>query len=165
MQETQVWSLGQKDPLEEEMATYSSFLAWRIPWTEAPSGLQSMGSQRVRHSWAINTHTHHHHLCSVWWSLKALSCHWISCQAARHHRPDLQLETKRVPLVWGHLGDETWGVTQSPFSREINVPLGKAVLPSFDHQMAPDIQLCLPPWGRTSLPLSRLGFEIWWCCH
>ena len=39
---------GQKDPLEEEMATHSSILAWRIPWTEEPGGLQSMGSQRVR---------------------------------------------------------------------------------------------------------------------
>ena len=42
-----VWSLGQKDPLEEGMATHSSILAWRIPWTEEPGGLQSMGSQRV----------------------------------------------------------------------------------------------------------------------
>ena len=49
MQETQVPSLGQEDPLEERMATHSSFLAWRIPWTEEPSGLQSMRSQRVRH--------------------------------------------------------------------------------------------------------------------
>ena len=49
MQETQVPSLGQEDPLEERMATHSSFLAWRIPWTEEPSGLQSMWSQRVRH--------------------------------------------------------------------------------------------------------------------
>ena len=47
MQETQVKSLGQKDPLEEDMATYSSILAWRIPWTEEPGGLQSIGSQRV----------------------------------------------------------------------------------------------------------------------
>ena len=47
--ETQVQSLGWKDPLEEEMATHSSILAWRIPWTEEPGGLQSMGSQRVRH--------------------------------------------------------------------------------------------------------------------
>ena len=39
----------QEDPLEEEMATHSSFLAWRIAWTEKPGGLQSMGSQRVRH--------------------------------------------------------------------------------------------------------------------
>ena len=48
MQETQVRSLGQEDPLEEEMATHSSILAWEIPWTEESGGLQSMGSQRVR---------------------------------------------------------------------------------------------------------------------
>ena len=47
VQETQVQSLGQEDPLEEEMATHSSILVWRIPWTEEPGGLQSMGSQRV----------------------------------------------------------------------------------------------------------------------
>ena len=49
MQETQVQSLGPKDPLEEEMVTYFSILAWRIPWTEEPGGLQSMGLQRVGH--------------------------------------------------------------------------------------------------------------------
>ena len=48
-QESWVQSLGQKDSLEKEMATHSSMLAWRIPWTEEPGGLQSMGSQRVRH--------------------------------------------------------------------------------------------------------------------
>ena len=49
MQETQVQSLGQEDALEKEMATHSSILAWRIPWTEEPGGLQALGSQRVRH--------------------------------------------------------------------------------------------------------------------
>ena len=52
MQETQeMWvrSLGREDPLEEAMATYSSTLAWRIPWTEEPGWLQSIGSQRVSH--------------------------------------------------------------------------------------------------------------------
>ena len=49
MWETQVRSLGQEEPLEEEMATHSSILAWRIPWTEEPDGLQSTGSQRVRY--------------------------------------------------------------------------------------------------------------------
>ena len=49
MQKTQVQSLGQKDPLEKGMATHSSILAWRIPWTEEPGGLQSMGLQRVGH--------------------------------------------------------------------------------------------------------------------
>ena len=47
MRETQVQSLGQEDPLEEEMATHSRILAWRIPWTEEPGGLQSVGLQRV----------------------------------------------------------------------------------------------------------------------
>ena len=46
MQETQVQSLGWEDPLKKEMATHSSILAWRIPWTKEPDGLQSMGSQR-----------------------------------------------------------------------------------------------------------------------
>ena len=49
MQETQVQSLGQEDPLEKEMATHASVLAWKILWTEEPGVLQSMGSQRVRH--------------------------------------------------------------------------------------------------------------------
>ena len=49
MQETQVQSLGRDDPLEEEMATHSSILAWEIPWTEKPGGLQSTGMQRARH--------------------------------------------------------------------------------------------------------------------
>ena len=47
--ETWVWSLGWKDPLEDNMTTHSSILAWRIPWTEEPGGLQCMGLQRVRH--------------------------------------------------------------------------------------------------------------------
>ena len=50
MQETRVQSLGQEDPLEKEMVTHSSILAWRIPWTEEPGGLQSTGSQRVGHN-------------------------------------------------------------------------------------------------------------------
>ena len=49
MQQTGVQSLSQEDPLEKGMETHSSLLAWRIPWTEKPDGLQAMGSQRVRH--------------------------------------------------------------------------------------------------------------------
>ena len=59
MRETQVRSLGREDPLEKEMATHSSILAWRIPWTEEPGGLQSTGLQRVRHDWATSLF----HLC------------------------------------------------------------------------------------------------------
>ena len=50
MQEAWARSLSREDPLEEEMATHSSILAWRSPWTEELGGLQSMGSQRVRHN-------------------------------------------------------------------------------------------------------------------
>ena len=56
MQETRIGSLGGEDPLEEELATHSSILAWEIPWTEELSGLQSMGSPRVGYDWAW-THT------------------------------------------------------------------------------------------------------------
>ena len=54
MQETWAPSLGREDPLEEEMATNTSILAWTVPWTKEPGGLQSMGSQRVGYDWAIN---------------------------------------------------------------------------------------------------------------
>ena len=59
MRETWVGCLGREDPLEKEMATHSSILAWKIPWMEDPGRLQSMGSQRVRRDWATShTHTH-----------------------------------------------------------------------------------------------------------
>ena len=54
MRETWVWSLGRENPLEKEMAIHSSAIAWKIPWTEEPDRLQSMGSQRVRHDWATS---------------------------------------------------------------------------------------------------------------
>ena len=53
--ETWVWSLGREDPLEKGMATHSSILAWKIPWTEEPGELQSMGLQRIGHDWVTNT--------------------------------------------------------------------------------------------------------------
>ena len=54
MQEARVQSLGWEDPLEKEMATHSSTLAWKIPWTEEPGRLQSVGSQRVEHDWVTS---------------------------------------------------------------------------------------------------------------
>ena len=60
MQEIQVQFLGWEDPLEKEMATHSSILAWEIPWTEEPGGLQPMGLQRVGHDGA---HTHNINHC------------------------------------------------------------------------------------------------------
>ena len=60
VQETWVRFLGQEDPLEEDMATHSSILAWRIPWTEEPGGLQSMRSQRVGND-RVTEYTHKSH--------------------------------------------------------------------------------------------------------
>ena len=57
MWETGVQSLGQEDPLEKGMAAHSSILAWRIPWTEEPGGLRSIGLQKVGHDWTTNTST------------------------------------------------------------------------------------------------------------
>ena len=65
MQDTQIQSLGQEDPLEKGIATHSSILAWRIPWTEEPGRIQSMGLQRVRHNWATNTVTEHIYFYSL----------------------------------------------------------------------------------------------------
>ena len=56
MQETWFQSLGWEDPLENEMATHSSILAWKIPWTEEPDGLESKGLQRVGHNSATEQH-------------------------------------------------------------------------------------------------------------
>ena len=66
MRETWVGSLGQEDPLKKEMATHSSILAWRIPRTEEPGGLQSIGSQRVGHDYMTNTHRHSYELFFLW---------------------------------------------------------------------------------------------------
>ena len=64
--EMQILSLGWEDPLEKGVATYCSILAWRIPWIEAPGGLQSIGLQRVGHDWSDWTHTQAHKTASRW---------------------------------------------------------------------------------------------------
>ena len=81
-QETQVWSLGWEDPLEEEMATHSGILAWKISWTEDPGGLQPTGSQRVRQDWAAHTHTHTHTHTHVIDILLAICHSQLLCQLA-----------------------------------------------------------------------------------
>ena len=73
MQETWIWSLGQGDPLEKEMAAHSSILAWRSPTDRGACGLQSMGSQRVGHDWATK------HSTWLWW----LGSKESTCQCRR----------------------------------------------------------------------------------
>ena len=99
MRETQVWSLGWEDPLEKEMATHSSTLAWKIPWTEEPGRLQSMGSQRVQHDWAT--------------SLSSKRAYAIP-RATTPRAPDLQQSTVDPYLLRRHsntvLSQSLWGL-------------------------------------------------------
>ena len=108
MQETWVQSLGRDDPLEKGMATHSSILAWRIPWTEGPSGLESRGSQRVGHDWVTNTHTHTHtHTPARGWSRKSLA------------EPEQCLQLRQMmEVTW----DETSGMTSPPIGQCLTVP-------------------------------------------
>ena len=78
MQETWIWSLGWEDPLEKGMATHSSILAWRIPRTEEPGGLQLMGSQRVSQDWVTNTFTSP--VCATLWPFLLLGSD-LSCSS------------------------------------------------------------------------------------
>ena len=77
MQETQVWSLGQEDPLEKVMATHSSVLAWRIPCTEETEGLQSLGLQTARPAWATNIFPFLYHFTFFKVKVKSFSCVWL----------------------------------------------------------------------------------------
>ena len=68
-----------EDPLEKRMATHSSILAWRIPWTEEPGGLQSIGSERVRHDWRDSAHTH----TATWKDLETYHTKWSESDRER----------------------------------------------------------------------------------
>ena len=71
-----IWSLGAEDPLEKEMETHSSTLAWKIPWTEEPGRLQSLGLQRVGHDW-VTMHNKMFSTCSTFLLLKIIKCQEI----------------------------------------------------------------------------------------
>ena len=105
-------SLGWKDPLEKGLATHSSILAWKTPWTVEPGKLQSVGSQRVRHDWAANTHTHTHtHTCATW-LCKIVDEGSVWGQAARHSKASKQtrLVEKKVCFISdaGNWGGRRW---------------------------------------------------------
>ena len=87
MQENQVRSLGREDPLEKGMATHSSILAWRIPWTEEPGGLQSMGLQGVGHYGATK------HACTLSWDLS------LEISVARVHSLNYHIPFKALAAL------------------------------------------------------------------
>ena len=96
MWETWVQSLGWEDPLEKEMATHSSTLAWRIPWREEPGRLQSLGSQRVGHDWAISL--------SLSLSSSSTSLASGKCLSGLKHSCESESEASQLcPTLWDPL--------------------------------------------------------------
>ena len=103
MQKTWVLPLCWEESLEKRMATHSSILAWRIPRTEEPGGLQSVGSHRVKHDWATNTHSHPKKLSYQCLLGSALGEQWgnLACLPS----------TGRHPMQTGALGAE-WSLSK-----------------------------------------------------
>ena len=102
MQETWVWFLGWEDPLEKGMATHSSVLAWRIPWTEEPGGLQSMGSQRVRHNWGTE-HTHSWNRSFIWAKLRSIAWKTTSLRKRGFQHSFIFCHHKEYPTSQGYI--------------------------------------------------------------
>ena len=83
MWETGVWSPGWEDPLEKEMATHSSTLAWKIPWTEERGRLRYMGLRRVGHNWATSLHFIYSYVCVCVYTYRVYRLLYILCSATR----------------------------------------------------------------------------------
>ena len=109
MWEIQVQSLGWEDPLEKEMATHSSILAWKIPWMEEPGGLQTMGLQRVGHNWATSL--------LLFTSLKPLSQFLVLGEPRQ--RPEKAMAPHSSTLAWKVTWTEEPGGLQSMGSRRV----------------------------------------------
>ena len=135
MRETHVQSLGWEDPLEKEIATHSCILDWRIPQTEEPGGLQSLGSQRVRHDWMTNTVTclreNPGQLVSCWWKAHTwdlIDLVWVGPGLLRDCCRDPRPTVCRTRPAEPHLGssaaplEEGLGRNQSHFWRWVVWP-------------------------------------------
>ena len=136
-----VWSLGQVGPLEKEMATHSSTLAWKIPWTEEPGRLHSMGSQRVKHNWSDLACTHSIILnISLNWKWKSESEVAQSCWLF----VTLWNVAYQAPLSMGFSRQEYWS----------GLPFPSPDLPN------PGIELWSPPSQADTLPSEPPGKPI-----
>ena len=104
VQETWIRFLGQEDPLEKGMATHSSIIAWRIPWTEKPGGLQSMGSQKVGHDWATNIINNHHMTWLNECSMSILQVRtqggWMTCDSCIGSRQPRDVSSLGLHSLW-----------------------------------------------------------------
>ena len=102
--DTWVPFLGGEDPLEKGMATHSSILAWRIPWTEKPGGLQSIGSQKVGHDWATNIINNHHMTWLNECSMSSLQVRtqggWMTCDSCIGSRQPRDVSSLGLHSRW-----------------------------------------------------------------
>ena len=139
MPETWVWSQGWEDPLEEGMATHSSILAWRIPWTEEPGGLQSMGSQnqiRLRDSTVTATTKKHSQIQAQGLSICVTSIHF-------HALSETWTTSKNVgekgSLIWAcvRTRNELWKVPDRYLKKKHHLP-GSLLCPSGTNDSSPD---------------------------
>ena len=130
----QVRSLGREDPLEEGMATHSSILAWRIPWTEEPGRLQSMGSHRVGHNWSHLACTHSIWagllICKLWYWLRGL---WGNLD---------EYDVLSPGVAYAYQSLEKWGgflptLVSHPTSLKYSGPSSPAFFPSLESGAAP----------------------------
>ena len=169
MRETPVRSLGQEDPLEKEMATLSSTLAWKIPWTEEPGRLQSMGSQRVRHNWTTSlsfffSKTKWHQFSSVAQSCPTL-CDPMNCSSpglpVHHQRP----ESTHTHVHWVGDAIQPSHPLLSPSPPALNLSQHQGLFKSVSslHQVAKvlEFQLQHQSFQWTPRDWSPLGWTGW----
>ena len=147
MLESQVHSLGREDPLEKGMATHSGILVWRIPWTEEPGRLQSMGSQRIGHNWATHTHT--------FFFLPEIS-RWtsLSPQEKRHPAPVFTFGVEESKFPASNLPRDATTPPPAPPGRHANRPAAALLLASTPH--APPATSDRPPLPVPSPPARFL---------
>ena len=139
MQETRVWFLGWEDPLKTGMATCSSVLAWRIPWTEDPGGLQSMGLQRVKHNRATS------HTCML---LLSRFSHVRLCN----------------PIDSSPLGSPVPGILQARTLEWVAIPFSNAWKWKVKVKSLSCVPLSVTPWTAVHQVPPSMGFsrrEYW----
>ena len=162
MQGTQVQSLGQRDPLEEGIATHSSILAWRIPQTEEPGGLQSMGSHRVGHDWGTErAHTHAPSLTVstanpglLTDNMKRSENETVSHSVVSNSlRPHGLTEACQVPLSMEFSRQEYWSGLPFPFLGDLPNPGIKPRSPALQADSLPSDNILIMCYTSDQCPL------------
>ena len=170
--EAQVWSLVWEDPLEEGIATHSSILAWRIPWTEEPGGLQSKGLQRVKHNWSDSACAHILHMYVLETTLESpLDCKELKPVNFKGNQPwifigrtDAEAPVLRPPDAKGQLTEKTLRLGKIEVKRRREWQrmrwLDSIQLNGCEYEQTPGDSggqgslVCCSPWGCKELDVT-----------